>query len=316
MNKCILLFLVMLLPNLSEAAEQSPSVSACTVVQEISTEDAALFERYFGSEMKPVEKGWDDELRAEYSSSWGKNEAGKRVLRESIMLLAADGSSLRRLSCVRFDGSDARRVNFREIRQSAVAPHVFMSNLVDIVDDGEELLQFNIVKLNSESGKPAGMEYVSFRKKELLLQNEALTEVDKTLVSVLFPPHKLRRTPLTWDASRRVLYSARGWAHGKSNPRYELVAHLKLIPADGSSCRVIQKAIERRGHFKRTWRGRANSYKMVQPFVFVHMPSANHVVITVEHCDSGSGDYVSTVTREYAFHSLELVKESSVQLQK
>lgn len=134
---------------------------------DIKPEDAALFARYFGTAAEPVAKSWDAENLVQYSSSWRRNQAGRKVLSERLLILSEDGTSMRKLSCVRFEKSPNRRVNFREEVYRAVVPYVFLSNLVDIVDDAEERLYVVIVTFNPQTRCLENVEQKSFLYNEL-----------------------------------------------------------------------------------------------------------------------------------------------------
>ena len=305
--------LLLLAPGTAVAAENSASERACVEIllcDDVKPEDAALFEKYFGRDMQPVEKGWDAETLTEYSSTRGKNEAGKHVLRESILQLAEDGSTLRRLSCVRFENADGRRVNYKQRVQRAVVPFVFVSNLVDIVDFNDERIYFDIVKFNPETRRIEGVEQKSWSRRELSLAKEPLTEQEHALFAELFPAGKLRRTPLSWDAARRVIYTARGWGRGN---RYELKGVIKTVAPDGSACRIALKPLERRGNFKSTWQSSAYSPKMVVPFVFAQS-SGQYLVVTIEQFHPQSGDYLGNRMLYYDFRTLSPMMEEECTL--
>ena len=60
--------LLLLAPGTAVAAENPASERACVEVMlcdDVKPEDAALFEKYFGRDMQPVEKGWDAETLTE-----------------------------------------------------------------------------------------------------------------------------------------------------------------------------------------------------------------------------------------------------------
>lgn len=290
-------------------AEGSPACVETLLCDAVKPEEAALFDKYFGSAMAPVEKGWDSETLTEYSSSWGYNEARKPVLREHIMQLSEDGCTLRYLSCVRFRDSDGRRVNYKERVQHAVLPYVFMSNLVDIVDFNDERVYFDIVKFNSQTRQIEGIEQKSWSRRELKPSRDPLSDDEKALFDELFPTTKLRRTPVSWDAERRVIYSAQGWSRGNL---YELKGILKTVAADGSSCRIAHKALERSGNFKATWRPSAYSPHMVVPFVFVQL--GEYLELHIEKFHPQTGDYLGSRTLYYYFRSLEPAMEKETLL--
>ena len=133
MKKMLSVPLALFLTTTAVVAAVPPLASALVenmLCHDVSPEVVALFERYFGREMKPVEKSWDAVALTEYSSSWQRNKAGKMVLCESIVQLAEDGSMRRRLWCERFENSDGKRGNDRGRVQQAGAPFVCMSSLI------------------------------------------------------------------------------------------------------------------------------------------------------------------------------------------
>lgn len=305
--------LLLLASGTAVAAENPASERACVEVMlcgDVKPEDAALFEKYFGRDMQPVEKGWDAETLTEYSSTRGMNEAGKHVLRESILQLAEDGSTLRRLSCVRFENADGRRVNYKQRVQRAVVPFVFVSNLVDIVDFNDERIYFDIVKYNPETRRIDGVEQKSWSRRELTPEKEPLSVQEKELFAEFFPADKLRRTPLSWDSARRVVYSARGWGRGD---RYELKGVVKTVTPDGAVCRIAHKPLERRGNFKSTWQSYAYSPKMVVPFVFAKS-EGQYLVVTIEQFHPQSGDYLGNRMLYYDFRTLTPMMEEEYAL--
>lgn len=291
----------------ADTPEVAPACVETPLCDAVKPEDAALFDKYFGREMAPVEKGWDSETLTEYSSSWGHNEARKPVLCERILQLSEDGCTLRCLSCVRFKGADGRRVNYRERVQHAVVPYVFMSNLVDIVDFNDERVYFDIVKFNRQKRLIDGIEQKSWSRRELKPSRGPLSDDEKELFAELFPSSQLRRTPVSWDATRRVIYSAQRWSRGNL---YELKGTLKTVAPDGSSCRIAHKALERRGNFKSTWRPSAYSPHMVVPFVFVQL--GEYLEIHIESFHPQTGDYLGSRTLYYYFRTLEpaMMKET------
>lgn len=315
MNRTYVTALMILAVGMHCAAgtpEVAPACVETLLCDSVKPEDAALFDKFFGSEMAPVEKVWDSETLTGYSSFWGRNEARKPVLRERIMQLSEDGCTLRCLSCVRFKESDGRRVNYKERVQWAVLPYVFMSNLVDIVDFNDERVYFDIVKFNSQTRRIEGIEQKSWSRRELKPSQGPLSEQEKALFDELFPTSQLRRTPVSWDATRRVIYSAQGWSRGNL---YELKGTLKTVAADGSSCRIAHKALERRGHFKATWRPYARTLKTIQPYVFLELHHGHELVVTLEDMDPQSGEWRGTRTRVYDFDSLVKVRESTITAQ-
>lgn len=313
--KSTFVFALMLVAGGVLSAADIPSPApACVetlLCDEVKPEDAALFDKFFGKEMLPVEKGWDADTLTEYSSSWGRNEAHKRVLREKIVQFAADGSTRRRLSCVRFDGGDGSRVNFKEREQRAVVPFVFVSNLTDIVDFNDERIYFDIVTFNPRTRCIEGTEQKSWSRRELCPVREPLTEQETALFAELFPADKLRRTPLQWDADRRVVYSAKGWGRGN---RYELKGEIMTVAPDGSSCRIARKPLERRGHFKSEWRSSAYSPHMVVPFVFARA-EGQYLIVSVERVHPQSGDYLGSRELYYDFRTLTPMMEKEISLQ-
>lgn len=313
MKSTFIFALMMAAAGVLSAADIPSPVPACVetlLCDEVKPEDAALFDKFFGKEMLPVEKGWDADTLTEYSSSWGHNEARKRVLCERIVQFAADGSTLRRLSCVRFDGGDGSRVNFKECVQRAVVPFVFVSNLVDIVDFNDERIYFDIVTFNPRTRNIERTEQKSWSRRELSPAREPLTEQEKSLFAELFPADKLRRTPLQWDAERRVAYSAKGWGRGN---RYELKGEIMALASDGSRCRIACKPLERRGHFKSEWRSSAYSPQMVVPFVFARA-EGQYLIVSVARVHSQSGDYLGGRELYYDFRTLTPMMETEISL--
>ena len=243
MFRTFILALMMLPVGVLYSAE-----SACVqtlLCNDVKAEDAALFEKYFGSEMVPVGKCRDAETLTEYLSSWGRNEAGKEVLRERIMQLSEDGRTLRYLSCVRFKKSDGRRVNYKERVQHAVVPYVFMSNLVSIVDEDEQRICFDIVKFNPQTRRIEGIEKKSMSFGELK-KNLVISEIKPEHEQILaryFTGCTDEMAP-QWDAARRVRYSARRIGT-RGKPGYKLVARVEHISEDGNSLLFIEKELER-----------------------------------------------------------------------
>ena len=170
MNKALLWSMALLAP-LSAVAEE-PAVKECAhtevlLCSDVKPADAALFERYFGGAAEPVAEAWDAENLVQYSSSWGKNEAGKKVLRERLMILSEDGTTMRKLFCTRFESSPECRVNYKEEVYRAVVPYVFVSNLVDIVDVEDETLYARIVHFNPQTRCIERVEEKSRTRREL-----------------------------------------------------------------------------------------------------------------------------------------------------
>ncbi|MBR5196254.1 MAG: hypothetical protein IKW48_08985 [Akkermansia sp.] len=274
---------------------------------DIAPEDAALFEHYFGAAAEPVAEGWDAEHLVQYASSWGKNKAGKRILCERLMILAEDGSSMRKLFCERFESNPARRVNFKEQKYCAIVPFVFAGNLVRIVDYQDETLYVNWVRFNPQTRQIEDIESKDWKRRDFGALKSDLTEEDKSLFDTYFPRHNRRRTPPTWDAERRVLYSARGRAN--SQGAYALNGTLKRIAEDGSSCRIATRTLEISGAWKSISRPMAYQLPMVKPFVFVENHSFD-IIFHIEHFNPESGAYEGTRTKVYDFRSLQLVSDT------
>jgi len=314
MKKMLSVPLALFLTTTAVVAAVPPLESALVenmLCHDVSPEDAALFERYFGSEMKPVEKCWDAAALTEYSSFWRKNKAGKKVLCESIVQLAEDGSMRRRLWCERFENSDGKRVNYQERVQKAVAPFVFMSSLTKIVDFADETVYFEIVKYNPQTRSIEGVENKSWKRSELNA-TESLTDSDKGMFNEVFPSHKQRITPAAWDAEKRIVYSARGWSR---SGLYELNGQLKWVAPNGSSCRIAHKALERRGKFKTKWQPYARTLKTIKPYLFLELHHGHELVVTLEDIDPQSGAWRGTRTRVYDFASLVMMRESTITTQ-
>lgn len=243
-----LLSSLMLLVGISVVAESTAAEYACVenmLCNEVKHDDAALFEKYFGREMAPVTKAWDTEALIEYSSSWGRNEAGKTVLRERIMQLAEDGSTLRHLSCVRFKNSDGRRVNYKERVQYAVFPYLFISNLVKIVDYKDQCVFFELVKFNPQTRR---IEAIECEKRSFaeLKANFSITDIKPEHEQILarYFTGCTDEMPAQWDSAQRVRYSAhRIGTRGK--PGYKLVARVEQIAEDGGSFLFIEKELEK-----------------------------------------------------------------------
>lgn len=292
---------------LAEAAEKKEyAFKETRICSDEAPADVDLFERYFGSAAAPVAEGWDAENLVQYSSSWGKNKAGKRVLCERLMILAGDGSTMRKLFCERFESNPSRRVNFREEMRSAVVPFVFAGNLVRIVDFDDETLYLDCVQFNPQSRRIEGIESRHWTRRELYSMRGELTEEDKTLFGTCFPRHKWRRTPPTWDAGRRVLYSARGSTGARG--AYALNGSLKYIAPDGSSCRIAVKTLETKGAWISLDRPWARELPMVVPFVFVEL--SDKLRFLIERFNPRTGAYEGSRIREYDFRSLELVNDT------
>lgn len=272
----------------------------------VSPADAALFERYFGSEAEPVAQSWDTEKLVQYSSSWGRNKAGKRVLREHLMLLAADGSTMRKIFCERFESAPDKRVNFTEQVYHAIAPFVFASHLVGIVDRDEETLYVDWVLYNPQTRQIERTEHKQWTRRELRGTQSAISDAEAEFFRHLFPSHKRRHTPPTWDADKRVLYSARGRTGARG--AYALNGYIKHIAADGRSCRIAVKTLETKGAWichDRPW---ARELPMVKPFVFVELK--DRLCFYIEQFHPQTGAYLGTHTKEYDFRTLELLNDT------
>lgn len=274
---------------------------------EVAPEDAALFEHYFGSSAEPVAKSWDSENLVQYSSAWRKNKSGKRILREQLMILTGDGSYMRKLFCERFESAPAKRVNFEEVKYSAIVPFVFASNLVRIVDYRDETLYVDWVHFNPQTRQIEGIESKHWTRHDFNAIKSELTEEDNSLFATYFPKHQLRRTPPTWDAERRVLYSAKGKAN--SQGAYALNGTIKRVAEDGTSCRIATKTLEHSGAWKSIDRPTAYQLPMVKPFVFVENRSFD-IIFHIEQFNPQTGAYEGTRTKVYDFRSLELVSDT------
>lgn len=289
-----------------------PREQACTetlLCADVAPGDAALFVRYFGSAAEPVAGGWDAEHLVQYSSSWGRNKAGKRVLSESLMILAEDGSSMRKLSCERFESNPARRVNFKEQKFCAIVPFVFAGNLVRIVDYQDETLYVDWVRFNPQTRQIEKIESKQWKRREFNATRSDLTEEEKALFDFYFPKHKRRRTPPTWDTERRVLYSAKGKAGSRG--AYALNGTLKRVAEDGTSCRIATRTLEVSGAWKSIDRPAACQLPMVKPFVFVEACGFD-IIFHIEQFNPQTGAYEGTRTKVYDFRSLKLVSDTWV----
>ena len=295
-----------LLISLVGAAEMKEYAYKETLLcSNVAPEDAALFERYFGSTTEPVTDGWDKENLVQYQSSWGRNRAGRRLLTERITIYSEDGATMRKLFCERFKESPNRRVNYQVREYRAVVPFVFISNLVRIVDFNDETLYVKVYRVHPETRKHDNIENKQWTRRELYSMRGELTEQEKTLFATFFPKYKLRRTPPTWDAGRRVLYAARGRTGARG--AYALNGYLKHIAADGSSCRLAVKTLETKGAWICLDRPSACELPMVVPFVFVEL--SNNLRFHIEQFNLRTGAYEGYRIREYDFHSLELVND-------
>ena len=96
---------------------------------------------------------------------------------------------MRKLSCVRFEKTPERRVNYREEEYRAVVPYVFLSNLVDIVDAEEERLYVVIVNFNPQTRCLENVEQKSFLYNEL---DAELIVNGQKLSFMAAPENKLR----------------------------------------------------------------------------------------------------------------------------
>ena len=274
---------------------------------DVAAEDSARFEHYFGSSAEPVAESWDSEKLVQYSSSWGRNKAGKRILSESLLMLAEDGSAMRKLSCERFEANPAKRVNFKEQKYCAIVPFVFASNLVSIVDYRDETLYVDRVHFNPQTRRIESIERKQWTRHDFSTIKSDLSEEEKSLFNTYFPNHKLRRTPPTWDAERRALYSAKGKAN--SQGAYALNGIIKRVAEDGTSCRIATKTLERSGAWKSVGRPAAYRLPMVKPFVFVEN-SAFDIIFHIEQFNPRTGAYEGTRTKVYDFRSLELQSDT------
>lgn len=274
---------------------------------DVAPEDAALFEHYFGASAEPVADGWDSENLVQYSSYWRRNKAGKRILSESLMILAEDGSTMRKLFCERFESNPSTRVNFKEQKYCAIVPFVFACNLVDIVDSLDETLYVDWVRFNPQSRRIEGIESRHWTTRDFNAIRSELTEEEKTLFNTCFPKNKLCCTPPTWDAERRVLYSARGKTGSRG--AYALNGTIKRVAEDGTSCRIATRTLEHSGARKSIGRPSAYELPMVKPFVFVEKSSFN-IIFHIEHFNPQTGAYEGTRTKIYDFKSLDLVSDT------
>lgn len=289
----------------AEAGERA--YTKTLLCSDVEPEDAALFEHYFGSAAEPVAEGWDAEHLVQYSSSWGKNKAGKRILSERLMILAEDGSSMRKLFCERFESAPARRVNFKEQKYVAIVPFVFAGNLVSIVDYQDETLYVDWVRFNPKTRQIEGIESKHWTRHDFNAMKSDLTEEEKSLFSTYFPKHKLRHTPPTWDAERRVLFSAKGKAGNRG--AYALNGTIKRVSENGTSCRIATRTLEISGAWKSASRPVACQLPMVKPFVFVEAQSFN-IIFHIEQFNPRTGAYEGTRTKTYDFRSMQLVSDT------
>ena len=290
-------------------AQETPerAYTETRLCSDVRPEDATLFERYFGSAAEPVAEGWDSENLVQYASTWRKNKAGKRILSERLMILAEDGSTMRKLFCERFESNPSKRVNYKEQKYCAIVPYVFASNLVSIVDYRDETLYVDWVHFNPQTRQIEGIESKHWARHDFNSIKSNLTEEEKALFDTYFPKHKLRRTPPTWDTERRVLYSAKG----KSGSRgaYALNGTIKRIAADGTSCRIASKTLEHSGAWKSISRPTAYQLPMVKPFVFVENPAFD-IIFHIEQVNPQTDAYEGTRTKVYDFRTLKLVSDT------
>lgn len=303
------LFVVMTLaaPSVIGGDARERAYSETLLCSDVAPEDAALFDRYFGTTPEPVAEGWDSENLVQYSSSWGRNKAGARVLCERLLILAEDGSTMRKLFCDRFESDLAARVNFREQKYCSIVPYVFACNLVSIVDFQDETLYVDWVRYNPQTRRIESIESKHWSRRDFSSLKSDLTEEEKTLFDTYFPKDKLHRTPPTWDAERRVLYSARGKAGSRG--AYALNGTIKRVAEDGRSCRMAIKTLEHSGAWKNITRPSACSLPMVKPFVFVEYSSFN-LIFHIEQFNPRTGAYEGTHTKVYDFKSLVLVSDT------
>lgn len=273
----------------------------------IAAEDAALFERYFASSTEAVADSWDSENLVSYHSSWCRNRAGRRLLAEWITVYSEDGSTMRELVCERFKETPEIRRNYQVREYRAVVPFVYINNLVRIVDFEDETLYVHICHFNPETRRVEKFETKQWTRREFNAIKSDLNEEEKTLFNTYFPRNKLRRTPPTWDAERRVLYSAKGKAG--SQGAYALNGTIKQIAEDGTSCRIATKTLEHSGAWKNISRPAAYQLSMVKPFVFVEAPSFD-IIFHIEQFNPQTGAYEGTRTKVYDFRSLELLSDT------
>ena len=307
MIRTFILALMMLPVGVLYSAE-----SACVqtlLCNDVKAEDAALFEKYFGNEMVPAGKCRDAETLTEYSSSWGRNEAGKAVLRERIMQLSEDGRTLRYLSCERFKKSDGRRVNYKERVQYAVVPYVFMSNMVRIVDEDYQRICFDIVKFNPQTRRIEGIEKKSMSLGELK-KNLVISEIKPEHEQILaryFTGCTDEMAP-QWDAARRVRYSARRIGT-RGKPGYKLVARVEHISEDGNSLLFIEKELERSEGNKICLDCVVTS-KAVSPGLFAIIFDGSLLILHVPEEELGVG--MKPLLKRYRPDTLELISTGYV----
>lgn len=274
---------------------------------DVAPGDAALFERYFGSSADPVTNGWDAENLVSYHSSWCRNRAGRRLLAEWITVYSEDGSTMRKLTCERFKDTPDIRRNYQVREYRAVVPFVFINNLVRVVDFQDETLYVSIFRFNPETRSVREVVNKQWSRSDFNAIKCELTEEEKALFDTYFPRNKRRQTPPTWDAARRVLYSATG--RGGSRGAYALNGIIKWVAEDGSSCRIATKTLEASGAWKNSGRPTAYQLPMVQPFVFVEAPSFD-IIFHIEQFNPQTGVYEGTRTKVYDFRSLELLSDT------
>lgn len=299
--------LALITPSLEAKEQKERAYTETLLCSDITPKDAALFEHYFGTAAEPVLKGWDSENLVQYSSSWGKNKAGKQVLSERLLILAEDGSSMRKLFCERFDTNPDKRVNYKEEKYCAIVPFVFAYNLVNIVDFHDETLYVDWVHFNEQNRRIESIESKSWTRRDLYRTRTELSQEENHLFDTYFPKHQLRKTPLTWDAERRVLYSAKGKAGSRG--AYALNGTIKQVAEDGTGCRIATKTLEHSGAWKSIDRPMAYQLPMVKPFVFVENQSSD-IIFHIEHFHPQTKAYEGTRTKVYNFKSMELVSDT------
>ena len=274
---------------------------------DVAPEDAELFERYFGASAEPVPNGWDAVNLVSYHSFWCRNRAGRRLLAEWITVYSEDGSAMRELFCERFKDTPDIRRNYKVREYRAVVPFVFINNLVRVVDFKDETLYVRIMRFDPETRRVQEIANKQWSRSDFNAIKGDLTEEEKALFDTYFPKDKRRQTPPTWDAERRVLYSARG--RGGSRGAYALNGTIKRVSEDGISCRIATRTLERSGAWKGHGRPSASQLPMVQPFIFVEAPSFD-IVFHIEQFNPRTGAYEGTRTKVYDFRSLELQSDT------
>ncbi|MBQ4614374.1 MAG: hypothetical protein IJB31_05550 [Akkermansia sp.] len=294
------------LPTMGSAEMKEYAYRETHLCPDIAPAGTALFKHYFGAAAKPVAKDWDAENLVQYASTWRRNKAGKRVLCEGLMLLAEDGSTMRKLFCERFETEPEKRVNFTEQVYRSITPFVFVSNLVGCVDREEETLSVDWILFNPQTRQIERTEHKQWTRKELRGTQRTLTDAEAELFRHFFPSHKWRRTPPTWDATKRVLYSARGRTGARG--AYALNGYLKHISPDGRRCSIAVKTLETKGSWICHDHPRSRELPMVKPFVFVELQDRLRFYIEQFHPQTGA--YLGTHTKEYDFRTLELTADT------